>query len=174
MDANVTMSTQQKIDALRKEIQKMQRDITHGHKKPHKLVMLLAVLDLFDKRVIVENKIYFNEDLSESFSNIFNLIRARGDWNQPAPPFFHLRTSSFWKHKIKIGRDAQYSKLSTSGGGSKRIEENIEYAFLSDDVYTLFSNASIRQDIREFLITLLNPMSNFEDPAPIKTRKAKG
>lgn len=174
MDANAALSKQQKMDALKKEIHKMQRDITHGHKKPHKLVMLLAVLDLFDKGTIVENKIYFDEDLSESFSNIFNLIRAQGDWNQPAPPFFHLRTSNFWKHKIKNGRDVQYSKLSTSGGGSKRIEENIEYAFLSDDVYQLFLDSEIRQDIRQYLISLINPMSNFEDPAPIKSQKTKG
>ncbi len=121
-----TMSLQEKLAHLKKEIQKMQRDITHGHKKPHKLVMLLAVLDLFEKHIISENKIYFNDDLTESFSNVFNLIRAKGDWNQPAPPFFHLRTSSFWKHKIKDGQEVQYSKLSTSGGGTKRIEENIE------------------------------------------------
>lgn len=168
MDDYVALSMQEKLVALKKEIQRIQRDITHGHKKPHKLVMLLAVLDLFDKRIVTENKIPFDDNLSESFSNLFNLIRIDGDWNQPAPPFFHLRTSSFWKHKIKDGREAQYSKLATSGGGSKRIEENIDYAYLSDDVYALFSDGIIRQDIREFLISLLNPMSNFEDSAPLK------
>lgn len=168
MDDYVALSMQENLVALKKEIQRVQRDITHGHKKPHKLVMLLAVLDLFDKRIVTENKIPFDDNLSESFSNLFNLIRIDGEWNQPAPPFFHLRTSSFWKHKIKDGREAQYSKLSTSGGGSKRIEENIDYAYLSDDVYALFSDGIIRQDIREFLISLLNPMSNFEDSAPLK------
>ena len=168
MDVNAALSKQQKMDALKKEIHKMQRDITHGHKKPHKLVMLLAVLDLFDKGTIVENKIYFNEDLSESFSNIFNLIRAQGDWNQPAPPFFHSRTSSFWKHKVKSGREVQYANLSTSGGGTKRIEENIDYAYLDSSAYELFSNKEMRQSLRELIIAMLNPLSNFEDSAPIK------
>ncbi|MDP1624523.1 MAG: hypothetical protein Q8L64_02020 [bacterium] len=163
-----TMSLQEKLDHLKKEIQKMQRDITHGHKKPHKLVMLLAVLDLFEKHIISENKIYFNDDLTESFSNVFNLIRAKGDWNQPAPPFFHLRTSSFWKHKIKDGQEVQYSKLSTSGGGTKRIEENIDYAYLTDSAYEVFSNKEARQNIRELITTILNPLSNFEDSAPIR------
>lgn len=163
-----TMSLQGKLDNLKKEIQKMQRDITHGiNKKPHKLVMLLAVLDLFDRQAINENKIYFNGELVASFSNTFNLIRSKGDWDQPAPPFFHLRTSSFWKHKIKNGREVEYSKLSTSGGGSKRIEENIDYAYLIDERYMLFSDADSRQSIREFLISLLNPLSNFENPAPV-------
>ena len=127
-----TMSLQENLEFFKKELQKMQRDITHGHKKPHKSVMLLAVLNLFDRKIIIENKIYFNDDLAKSFSNIFNLIRIEGDWNQPAPPFFHLRTSRFWKHKIKSGREVQYAKLSTSGGGTKRIEENIDYAYLDN------------------------------------------
>lgn len=162
------MSLQEKFDFLKKEILQMQRDITHGHKKPHKLVMLLAVLDLFDRKIIVENKIYFNEDLAESFSNIFNLIRIKGDWNQPAPPFFHLRTSNFWKHKIKDGRESQYARLSTSGGGSKRIEDNIDYAYLDSSAYELFSNIGTRQSLRELIITILNPLSNFEDSAPVE------
>ena len=126
MDDYVALSMQDNLVALKKESQRVQRDITHGHKKPHKLVMLLAVLDLFDKRIVTENKIPLDDNLSKSFSNLFNLIRTDGDWKQPAPPFFHLRTSSFWKHKIKDGREVQYSKLSTSGGGSKRIEENTD------------------------------------------------
>jgi len=162
------MSLQEKFDFLKKEILQMQRDITHGHKKPHKLVMLLAVLDLFDRKIIVENKIYFNEDLAESFSNIFNLIRIKVYYNQPAPPFFHLRTSNFWKHKIKDGRESQYARLSTSGGGSKRIEDNIDYAYLDSSTYELFSNIGTRQSLRELIITILNPLSNFEDSAPVE------
>ena len=163
-----TMSSQKKLDRLKKEILKMQRDITHGSKKPHKLVLLLAVLDLFDRKVVTENIIYFNDDLIESFSNTFNLIRSKGEWDQPAPPFFHLRTSSFWKHKIKDGREIQYSKLSTSGGGTKRIEDNIEYAYFADYAYEVFLDKEARQNLREFIISILNPLANFEDSAPIK------
>ena len=59
------------LSTLKSEIQQMQRDITHGAKKPHKLVMQLAVIDLFDKGNLKENKIYFNHDLIESFAEYF-------------------------------------------------------------------------------------------------------
>lgn len=156
---------------LKSEIMQMQRDITHGPKKPHKLVMLLAVIDLFEKGLLIENKIPFDKMLLESFSNIFNLIRIKGEWNQPAPPFFHLRTSRFWKHKIKVGREAEYAKLTTSGGGKKRIVENIEYAYLSDDCFEIFSTELSRQEIREFIITLVNPFANFGESNPVKATK---
>jgi predicted restriction endonuclease len=155
------------LSTLKSEIQQMQRDNTHGAKKPHKLVMQLAVIDLFDKGNLKENKIYFNHDLIESFANIFNLIHARGDWNQPAPPFFHLRTSKFWHHQIKPNREIQYSKLTTSGGGTRRILDNIEYAYFSNYCYAVMSDKESRQEFREFLVSALNPYANFTDPAPV-------
>lgn len=164
---------EQNLSRLKSEIQQMQRDITHGAKKPHKLVMLLAVIDLFDKGKIKENKIYFNPDLVESFANIFNLIRIRGDWNQPAPPFFHLRTSNLWRHQIKPNREIQYAKLTTSGGGTKRILDNIEYAYLSDYCYEVISDKDSRQKLREFLISVLNPYANFNEPAPVQPLLSK-
>lgn len=153
---------------LKSEIQQMQRDITHGPKKPHKLVMLLAIIELFDKGKLKENKIYFNADLVENFANIFNLIRARGEWNQPAPPFFHLRTSNFWRHQVKNNWEFQYAKITTSGGGTKRIIENIEFAYLSDYCYEVISDKESRQELREFLISALNPYANFTEPAPVQ------
>jgi predicted restriction endonuclease len=167
------LSSQEKLDNFKKEIQKMHRDITHGSEKPHKLVMILAVIDLFEKRKITDNRIYFDDELMESFSNTFNLIRTKGDWNQPAIPFFHLRTSSFWHHKVKAGREAFYSKLRTSGGGSKRIDQNIEYAYLSADAYDTLADAVGRQNLREYVISCLNPLSNFDNAAPVRANPAK-
>src|SRR3990170_3392234 len=100
MAENPTNITQA-ISRLKVEITEMQRDTTHGTKKPHKLVMLLAVIDLYEKDLINENKIPFDTNLTDSFSNVFNLIRAKREWNQPAIPYFHLRTSNFWHHKVK-------------------------------------------------------------------------
>jgi len=163
----------QNLARIKNEIQQMNRDITHGTKKPHKLVMLLAVLDMIERGVLQENKIYFNEALLSSFENIFNLTRAKGDWNQAAPPFFHLRTSAFWNHKIIPGREQAYSELKTSGGGVKRILENIEFAFLSEYAYEVVSQQNTRQELREYIISILNPYASFDGPAPVEPQRSK-
>jgi predicted restriction endonuclease len=157
----------QSLARIELEIQQMQRDTTHGKKKPHKLVMLLAVIDLFEKAEITDNKIPYNDKLVESFSDIFNLIRSKGEWNQPAPPYFHLRSSKFWHHKIIIGREVEYQKIKTSGGGSKRIIENIEYAYLSEYFFNVMKDDRYRRELKEFIIVSLNPYGNFKDTAPI-------
>ena len=111
-----------KIQPLTVEIEAMRRGGPKDRQKPHKLFMLLAVIDLFDQSLVSENRIYFNEQLIRNFERHFRLYAGEDDWCQPGPPFFHLRNSSFWNHKVKAGRENVYRKLTTSGGGVKELE----------------------------------------------------
>jgi predicted restriction endonuclease len=123
--------------------------------RPHKLVMLLAVLDLAEAGKLTTNQIYFDKVLVDRFEANFEPYATQDDLCQPAPPFFHLRSSEFWFHHVIPGRERAYAALTTSGGGSKRILENVEYAYLRDDVFLLFNNADARADLRDHILHLL-------------------
>lgn len=70
------------------QIGQMRRGRGASKAKPHKLVMLLAVLDLASDGLLSENKIYFAEPLLTRFDKYFALAKDNGDWNQPAPRSF--------------------------------------------------------------------------------------
>ncbi len=142
----------EQFSRLSNALELMRRYRQGERSKPHKLLLLLAVLDLFDAGAIQSNQIRYAPALVERFSEYFRAIAQEGDWCQPGPPFFHLRTVGFWKHKPIAGREAQYAVLQTSGGGSKRILENIDYAYLDDDAYAVFSSRKERQALRRFII----------------------
>lgn len=146
------------------EIESMKRGGSYDQKKPHKLIMLLAVLDLISKGSISENKIYLNEGLIESFEKIFREYANEDDWCQPGPPFFHLRTSSFWKHKIRPGKEDEYSKLKNVGGGTSIINEYIEYSYLDEATFKLFTNVNSRATIQEFIQSQFSAHSNYKIP----------
>jgi predicted restriction endonuclease len=147
----------QSLHQLLSDIDNLHRGGSKAEPKPHKLLMLLAVIDLIDRGILTENRITYDETLRETFANFFRLVYDSSDWCQPGPPFFHLRTSGFWNHEILNGREVQYSKLTTSGGGNKRIEDNIEYAYLSDSAYSIFQNAETRRILRTHISEILNP-----------------
>jgi predicted restriction endonuclease len=151
----------QELDELKREIAALKRGSQNGKEKPHKLLMLLAVLDLADDGLLQENRIDFDTALIERFQKQFSKNADSTDWYQPGPPFFHLRSSSFWRHQIKAGREKEYATLTTSGGGVKRIHDNIEYSMLSPDVFALVSNAATRNNLRNFIVSLLD---NPKDP----------
>lgn len=124
--------------------------------RPHKLVMLLGVLDLAEAGELAINEIFFDEGLIDRFEANFEPHAIQDDLCQPAPPFLHLRSSEFWFHRIIPGRERAYASLSTSGGGSKRILEDIEYSYLRYDVFLLFNDAHARADLRDYIFHLLN------------------
>jgi hypothetical protein len=148
------------LDILKKEIATLKRNSQNNTSKPHKLLMLLAVLDLAEEGLLSENRIYFDARLIERFEKYFHFGANGADLPQATQPFFHLRSSNFWHHKLKTGRDAQYAALTTSGGGSKRIHDNIEYAFLSEGVFEFISDSRTRQNLREFIMSLFPPVQS--------------
>lgn len=151
------MSDLPSLDAIKVKIQEIKRGSKGGYRRPHKLVMLLSVIELADRGLLTENKIYLEEPLITIFENYFNLIRKKDDWCQPGPPFFHLRSSGFWFHKIKPGREKDYAALTTTGGGLRLVRENIDYAYLREDVFRAIQDVDARYELRVLITSLLNP-----------------
>lgn len=121
-----------------------------GEKSPHKVAMLLAVLELIEEELIEENRIYFDRQLKETFSKHFNALASESDRNNPHFPFFHLRSSGFWHHHVKPGKSGSYSELSTASSPSV-IAENISFSYLDDELFELLGNGVARELLRSSL-----------------------
>lgn len=144
------------LERLKKEIAEIKRGKRGNHYRPHKLVLLLAVIELAERGLLPDNKIYLSNTLIQIFENIFVLVKKKDDLCQLGPPFFHLRTSGFWYHKVRPEKQDDYKKLTTTGGGIQIIGEYIEYAYLRQDVYELLHDQTVRRELRSFISRLLN------------------
>jgi predicted restriction endonuclease len=152
---------------LESDIREMRRGGSHEHPKPHKMIMLLAVLELAGQGHLDDNRIYLDQRLMGSFENCFRQFGSARDWCLPAEPFFHLRSAPFWHHKVKSGREDTYAALTTSGGGVRRIQENIEYAYLSNYAYAVIHHPEARQELHDFIVAQ-------PDLAAISTNRSDG
>ena len=111
-----------------------------GHNKPHKVCMLLAVMDLIECGVIYENRIEFNQALKHSFTLHFQRLRAGNDKDSPENPFYHLTFEGFWHIKPVVGVE-----LGDITGFSKR---KIAYAYLDAELFELMKSSLVRADFR--------------------------
>ena len=141
-----------KLQRFKAEINSIRRGNYRGRIKPHKPLMLLAVLDLINARIVNENRITFNDTLRNEFRELFIIAHKEGDWCHPSEPFFHLRTAGFWFHKPRKGKEKVCVDLDTSGGGSRRILENIEYAFFDPDSYAVLMDPEARWIVMDFIL----------------------
>lgn len=122
-----------------------------GQVSPHKLCMLLAVVDLFERKAISRNRIHFDQSLRERFGHHFNHYRGPMDRENPHLPFFHLRSEGFWHHRIHDGKESVYSRMSTASGPGE-IEKAIAYAYLDEPLFELLQHKVTRDRLREVLI----------------------
>ncbi|PMH46183.1 restriction endonuclease [Vibrio sp. 10N.286.49.B3] len=133
--------------------QNLKMNSVGGKKSPHKVCMLLAVMDLIQVGHIVTNKIIFNQTLKDQFSHHFDNLAQGKDRRTPENPFFHLRSEGFWHLSYHDG----YDKASTNRYSTKAIA----HAYIDDELFVYMKSYIVSNDLKEALI------SNFSDLASL-------
>jgi hypothetical protein len=126
-----------------------------NEKSPHKVAMLLAVMDLIEREKISHNRIYFDDQLRDAFSHHFNQLAGSNDRNNPHLPFFHLRGDGFWHHYPKPGKVEAYNTLTTASGPGA-IANHIAYAFVDDELFEYLDNSVSRNFLKSALLENLS------------------
>ena len=120
-------------------------NVAHGRASPHKICMLLAVLDLARGGALTENRVEFAPPLLERYALYFNAVRAEGDHPNPYFPFFHLAGrlrgggESFWHLQPRPGREHVLSSMSTART-AKQVTDNIDHARLDAELFDLLQD----------------------------------
>jgi putative restriction endonuclease len=119
-----------------------------AHRAPHKLILLLCVLDLFDSGELSSNLIEITEDLAELFGRYWECVLPFGRPGNLALPFFHLRGDGFW-HLLPRQEGASLSSQITS---LTRLREEIIGARLDESLHALIRSKENRYRLRSVLI----------------------
>jgi hypothetical protein len=75
----------------------LRRDKRGSHERPHKPVLLLAILDLLDRGILLDNQVPFTKELVSTFRRFFAVVLARDDQPKIQNPFFFLSGNGFWQ-----------------------------------------------------------------------------
>lgn len=67
------------------------------HERPHKPVLLLAVLDLIASGQSTPDHIPWSQALRDRFTDYFTMVRKPLDQNNPNLPFYHLQQDEHWR-----------------------------------------------------------------------------
>lgn len=146
---------------LQEQIRNMRRFRGGGRAKPHKLIMLLSVLDMIERGLVSDGKVYFNRDLIECFSFYFGLVEQATDSCRPHTPFFHLRTLGWWRLQPKVGRETSFSEMKTCHS-RRALIDNVEYAQIAKEVYELLLDSQARRAIRRTIAEALGALELVE------------
>lgn len=117
-----------------------------GKPAPYKAIMLLSVMDLLDNGIIKDNRIMVSPELRKKYRELsISLDYDRTLFNPPFElPFIHLSGDGFWHIKLRNQSDNKRK-------ATYNLNE-IEYAYLDDDLYSFFQDLEKRTILRNALI----------------------
>lgn len=147
------------LQAYKDKFSLIRVNVANKRASPHKICMLLAVLDMARSGKLKENCIHFNDPaLLEPYHNYFNSVRTASDHANPYFPFFHLRGSlrngdeSFWHVQPLAGKEEVVESMKTVRSAAD-LNNNIACVTLDEELFELLDSAENIDSLGEQLAT---------------------
>ncbi|HMS39113.1 MAG TPA: HNH endonuclease [Pyrinomonadaceae bacterium] len=131
------------------KIERLRIDRSHGKPAPHKPILLLAIIDLFEQGAIRTNKIEPSPQIVESFLKFWHLISL--DKPRIFLPFFHLKSDKFWHLHAKAGSE-QLLSVTKQLNSMAQLASVVAFASLDENLFLLLHRADTREVIRQKII----------------------
>ena len=135
-----------------------------GRKSPHKAVLMLTVIELYEKNILIDNEIRYDETLKSTFLKIWNLVLPDEPLFHPEAylPFWYLQSDNFW-HIVPIrGKEEILSLMRDTNikPSEAKLIDSVKYAELDEDLYFLMTLPSGRSSLKRALLETYTTLTN--------------
>jgi len=122
--------------------------------KPHRYLLLLAVLELNKKRLIKNDRVYYNDALKIEFRRLLSVHGGEEDRDRPFNPFFHLGSTSFWRLVPAHGRESELHDTQSIGGPSQ-LADLVQYSELGPEMSRALADEQKSTEIEKLILDCL-------------------
>ncbi len=140
------------IDQFLKKLTKLNRGNTPYGKAPHKPVLLVTLIELIDRDIIKDNRVFVDTELVGIFQENWRLLVNTLNTPDFTLPFYHLQNEKFdgkpfWFLKPKPGCqiNAHISSVNT-------LANVLDHGYFDEAIYFLLSDAVSRALIKSVLL----------------------
>ena len=136
----------------------------YGRKSPHKAILMLTVIELYEQNILTDNEIFYDEKLKSMFLKVWNRVLPHEPLFHPDAylPFWYLQSDSFW-HIIPIrGQEDILSLMRDTNikPSEAKLRDSVRCAELDEDLYFLMTLSSGRTSLKRTLLETYTTLSN--------------
>ncbi len=136
----------------------LRRDKRGSYERPHKPVLLLAIIDLLDRGTISGNEIPLTAELVATFRRCFETVRKADDQPTIQNPFYFLSGDGFWRLEPKPGEQRLYVRGSVSRAPSVvALRRRVAFGCFEEGFWALLRDPDSRRQVRDALIARYFP-----------------
>lgn len=138
----------------------------YGRKSPHKAVLMLTVIELFEQNELSDNEIYYDDKLKSMFLKVWNRVLPEEPLFHPDAylPFWYLQSDSFW-HIVPVrGKEDILSLMRDTNvkPSETKLYDCVKYAELDEDLYFLMTLPSGRSSLKRVLLETYTNLSDIQ------------
>lgn len=139
----------------------------NGLHAPHKALLLLSVIDLIERGIITDCRIFLSDELIHQFKQNSSSHIANCKLFQPQInyPYYHMRSEPFW-NLIPMNREHidEISNYSVSN-----LRKKITFAVIDLELFELLQSSSVaRKTLRTILVDkYINDQHSLTDNLPL-------
>lgn len=148
---NATADYAKRFARLRTDKNRFRWPPTTSNRAPHKPLLLLSVLDLFERGMVESNLIEPTSELGELFAQYWAKAAPFDRRGNIVLPFFHLRSEGFWHLLPRTGKEQALNAASQMRSLSQ-LREMVIGARLDEDLYRILCTREPRDILRSILI----------------------
>lgn len=128
----------------------------YSRKSPHKAVLLLTIIDMYESCVLTDNAIRYDDTLKDTFVKVWNkVLPYEATFHSDAHlPFWFMQSEGFWHIVPNKGKEdilellrAPHIKPSDS-----KLKDCVNYVELDEDLYFLMTLQSGRSSLKRALL----------------------
>lgn len=135
----------------------------YARKSPHKAILLLTVIEMFEKGVISKNEIRYDETLIATFQKVWNrVLPSEATFYATVHfPFWYLHSEGFWHIVPYRNREDSFKNIwdNKIKPTESKVKEIVQYAELDEDLYFLMTMPSGRSSLKRALLETYSSLS---------------
>ena len=120
---------------------------SHGRSIHAKAILLLAIIKNIEEHKIIANKIFYNNELRETYNFLFDQYIPEYPITSPVYPFYYLRNDGFMSLKF----EEENIKLRKTPS-TKYIQDNVQYASFDNALWDILQDEQSRDTLKHSII----------------------
>lgn len=138
----------------------------YSRKSPDKAILLLTVIEMYEKGLLAENVIRYDEELKKQFASVWNKFLYNETKFQPSAylPYWYMQSESFW-HIVPIRGKEDILSLFRDNNvkpSESKLIDCVDYAELDDDLYFLMTIPSGCSSLKRVLLESYTKLSEHD------------
>lgn len=141
------------------KLKNLRRDRKNGG-APHKPILLLSIINLFELNLLQTNQIYITPELISFFKTNWAKLVNSDHHMVFVLPFFHLTSDGFWKLIANPGCE-KWVEAKSAMRSFANLNTAVQYAEIDFELFQLLEDRSNREILKQFLLDEYFPTNKY-------------